>query len=197
MVTALIMAGGKGSRMQSPLEKPLVPIKDKPMIESIIRALEDAEKIDNIIVATTKNTPQTEKFLKNRGIKTIRTPGKGYVSDLEFIISKLKSDQVLLTITADLPLINSSTLDYVVEKYESCGKPALCVAVPPEIFKRYNLKPSLEFEGIIPSGLNILRCINKQQEEEVLLISKIELALNINSQDDIIFLEEYLTNSSR
>jgi adenosylcobinamide-phosphate guanylyltransferase len=195
MATALIMAGGKGTRMESSVEKPLIPIKGKPMIEMVIQALEGADKIDDIMVATSEYTPKTEKYLKERGIKRIKSPGMGYVADLEYIISKLGSDLVLLTITADLPLIKSSTLDYVLEEYEKCGKPAMCVAVHPEIFRRYNLKPSWEFEGVIPSGLNILRSINKQQEEEVLILNEIELALNVNSLEDIIFLEKLLGNS--
>lgn len=195
MATALIMAGGKGSRMESSLEKPLIPIKGKPMIEMVIQALQGAEKINDILAATSQYTPKTEKYLKERGIKRIKSPGRGYVADLEYVISKLGPDLVLLTITADLPLIKSSTLDYVLEEYEKCGKPAMCVAVHPEIFRRYNLKPSWEFEGVIPSGLNILRSINKQQEEEVLILNEIELALNVNSLEDIIFLEKLLGNS--
>ncbi len=196
MITALIMAGGKGTRMKSPLEKPLIKIKGKPMIESVIQALDGAEKIDSIIVATTKYTPNTEEYLKNKNVEIIRTPGEGYLSDLSFIISKFNSDQVLLTITADLPFIKSSTLDYVIKYYENCGKDALCIAVHSEFFRSYNLKPSWQLKGIIPSGLNILRSINKQQDEEVLFINEIELALNINSQDDIKFLEEHLTSNS-
>ena len=34
-----------------------------------------------------------------------------------------------------------------------------------------------------------------QQDEEVLLINEMELALNINSQDDIKFLEEHLSSN--
>lgn len=195
MITAVVMAGGKGTRMKSEQEKPLILIKGKPMIESVIQALNGTEKIDNIIIATTKYTPKTEEYVRNIGIKIIRTPGEGYISDLRFVISKFNSNEVLLTITADLPLIKSSTIDHVLDEYENCGKDALCVAVHSELFRRYNLKPSWQLKSIIPSGLNILRSINKQQDEEVLLINEIELALNINSQDDIKYLEEHLSSN--
>ena len=46
----------------------------------------------------------------------------------------------------------------------------------------------------VPSGLNILRSNNKQQDEEVLKLGKIELAVNINSFNDIVVLEEVLSN---
>ncbi len=186
------MAGGKGTRMKYPKEKPLIKISGKPMIEHVWNAVDSSKKVDSILVATTKNTPKTREFTEKRGIKTIETPGKGYVEDLAFIISKLVPDSILLTITADLPLISSSLIDHVLGEYEKCGKPAMCVALPIEIFENYNLKPSMVFDGIVPSGLNILRCINKIQDEEVLILSEIELALNINTCEDIKLIEKFL-----
>ena len=49
---------------------------------------------------------------------------------------------------------------------------------------------------VVPSGLNILRSNNKQQDEEVLKLGKIELAVNINSCEDIVILEKVLCNSA-
>ncbi len=46
------------------------------------------------------------------------------------------------------------------------------------------------FNNLVPSGLNILRGINKTQNEEVLIIEKIELALNINTCEDIKLLKK-------
>ena len=190
MVTVLIMAGGKGTRMNFRGEKPLIRIKGKPMIRYVIDALEGASMISDIIVATSKYTPKTHELMKKLGIKTIKTSGEDYVSDLGFVLSKLRG--ILLTISADLPLIRSDIIDHVVAEYRRCGKPAMCVAVPVEIFDRYNLKPSMVFDGMVPSGLNILRSINKQQNEEVLVMKKIELALNINNCQDIKLLEKFL-----
>ena len=61
------------------------------------------------------------------------------------------------------------------------------------IFKKHGLKPSIVLEDVVPSGLNILRSNNKQQDEEVLKLGKIELAVNINSCEDIVVLEEVLS----
>lgn len=196
MVTALVMAGGEGTRLKFKGEKPLIKILGKPMIRYVIDALFGASKIRDIIVATSIHTPKTDVFIKKIGLKTIETPGDGYVSDLRFILSEFELGDVLLTITADLPLIRSDILDQVIKEYEKCGKPALSVAVPLEIFKKYGLKPSMVFDGMVPSGLNILRSINKQQDEEVLIIEKIELALNINNCKDITFLEKILGDTN-
>ncbi|MCW4036576.1 MAG: NTP transferase domain-containing protein [Candidatus Bathyarchaeota archaeon] len=45
-VTALLMAGGKGTRMALRGEKPLLEVDGKPMIEHVIEALRDAGKVD-------------------------------------------------------------------------------------------------------------------------------------------------------
>ncbi len=192
MVTALVMAGGKGSRMNFDGEKPLIKINNQPMIMYVINALEGSKKIKDIIVATSKNTPKTDEFLKNQGIKTIVTPGNNYVHDLQFIISNFKLDNVLITITADLPLIKSNIIDHVLTEYEKSSKPAMSVMIPLDFFKKYDLKPTSVFENLVPSGLNILRSINKTQDEEVLILEKIELAVNINTCEDINLLKKLL-----
>jgi len=192
MITALIMAGGKGTRMELDVEKPLVEINEKPMIQYVIDALKNTDKIHNIIVATSGNTRRTKTFLKEQGIDTIETPGDGYVHDLGFIISNFKLDDILLTVTADLPLISSDILDYVLEEYEKSKKPAMSVLVPLHVFEEYGIKPTMMFENLIPSGLNILRSINKTQDEKVLIIERIELALNINTCEDIKLLKKLL-----
>ena len=192
MVTALIMAGGKGTRMELEVEKPLVEINGKPMIQYVINALKNTDKINKIIVATSKNTPETRTFLNEQGIDIIETPGDGYVNDLGFIISNLKLDDVILTVTADLPLINSDIINYVLKEYEKSDKPAMSVLIPIDVFKKYGIKPTMMFENLIPSGLNILRSINKTQDEKVLIIERIELALNINTCEDIKLLKKLL-----
>jgi len=192
MVTALIMAGGKGTRMELDVEKPLVEINGKPMVQYIIKALKNTDKINKIIVATSKNTPETRTFLNEQDIDIIETPGDGYVNDLGFIISNFELDDVLLTVTADLPLINSDIIDYVLEEYEKSDKPAMSVLVPIDVFEKYGIEPTMMFENLIPSGLNILRSINKTQDEKVLIIERIELALNINTCEDIKLLKKLL-----
>ena len=199
MVTAIIMAGGKGTRMDIDGEKPLVLIRGKPMVQYVCEAVQASLEIDQLLVATSKHTPLTTEFVKESGLKVIETPGEGYILDLGFIINELKrieqnssdSDGIIVTVTADLPLITGEILDEVILEYEKSDKPAMCVAVPRKFFTDYNLKPHLVMGDIVPSGLNILRRNNNQQDEEVLELRKFELALNINSPEDLISLEKY------
>ena len=60
----------------------------------------------------------------------------------------------------------------------------MSVLVPVEIFNDLGLDYSYEFEGNVPSGLNVLRSINIVQEEDQLICPKVELALNINTIPD-------------
>lgn len=189
------MAGGRGTRMGSSTEKPLIELGGETMIKRVIDAISDSKVVSEIIIATSPNTPKTQKFVQKMGYEVFETPGEGYVEDLQYFISESypeNPDQVLLTITADMPLITSKIIDDVLFEYERCGNPAMCVAVPVHIFQKYGLKPSIVLEDMVPSGLNILRSNNKQQDEEVLKLGKIELAVNINSCEDIVVLEEVL-----
>jgi adenosylcobinamide-phosphate guanylyltransferase len=185
MVIALIMAGGKGTRMSFNGEKPLILINNYPLIKYVIDALKDSKKVNEIIAATSKNTPETDEFLNKIGIKTIMAPGKDYIHDLGLILSNFDENDILLTVAADLPLITGDIIDKVLNEYEKSPEPAMSVMVPLEIFQKYSIKPTTVFDNLVPSGLNILRGINKIQNEEVLIVSKIELALNINTCEDI------------
>jgi len=198
MVIALLMAGGKGTRMNSDLEKPLIIVKGKPLIEHVLGALQDSSGVDEIIVATSPHSPETTLHMENLGFQVVVTPGRGYVEDLSFILSYEDfKDEIILTITSDLILITSEIIDRVLEEYHKSPTPAMSVMVPVEIFREHDLKASLVLENLVPSGLNILRGKDTEQDEEVLVLDKIELALNINSPEDIICLKKLWGNSRR
>lgn len=198
MVIALVMAGGRGIRMNSDWEKPMTIVKGKPLIEHVLRALQDSSRVDKIIVATSLHTPETEGHVENLGFAVLKTSGNGYVEDLSFILSQENfKDEVILTLTSDLPLITGEIIDLVLQEYHKSSRPAMSVVVPVEIFREHGLKPSLVLGNVVPSGLNILRGNDTEQDEEVLVLDKIELALNINSPEDIICLEKLWGNSRR
>ena len=117
--------------MKLALEKPLIKVCGKPIVEYVLAALKDAKKIDSIVVATSTCTPKTTELIKKLGFQVLETPGKDYVSDMGYAVRALKLG-VFLAIAADLPLVRGEMIDAVVERYERCGKPALTVAVPLE-----------------------------------------------------------------
>ena len=189
MIYAILMAGGKGTRLKVPQEKPLFKLRDKPLINFVLDNLKASKLIDEIVIAVSPNTVETTEYLNNaNGDYTILdTSGEDYLTDLSYILDyfeKESPDNILLFINADLPFISTETIDYVLNYYLESSKDALSVLVPVEIFKELGLDYSYEFDGNVPSGLNVLRSVNIVQDEDQLVIPKVELALNINTIPD-------------
>ena len=189
MIYAILMAGGMGTRLKVPEEKPLFKLHDKPLIKYVIDNLNASKLIDEIVIAVSPNTGKTTEYLKslNGNFKILDTSGKDYLKDLSYILDyfeKNSKKDILLFINADLPFISTETIDYVLEHYLNSDKDALSVLVPVEVYEKLGLEYSYEFDGKVPSGLNILRSENIIQDENQLVLSKVELALNINTIPD-------------
>ena len=177
-VTALVMAGGKGTRMTLSEEKPLLKIGGKTVIEHVLAALKNSEKVKSIVVAVSDYTPKTAKFMAGFPVKVIKTPGKEYVSDMGCAVKKLKL-QTVLAIAADLPLITGETIDGIVERYEQCGKPALTVVVSMETKEKLGLGGEYAFEVenrlVVPAGINVIdgrRIDEEELDEEICVVDR-------------------------
>ena len=190
-ITALIMAGGKGTRMALHQEKPLLKIGGKPMIEHIYNALKNVKEIDEIVVAVSRHTPKTAIFIKEFPAKVLETPGNGYVSDARYAVRRLKLD-IVLTISADLPLLTSKVIKKIIERYRLCNKPALTVVVPMERRERLGLGGEYVLEvgdrRMVPAGINVIdgRGIEQAElDEEIFVIDKEEVTVNVNTLRDL------------
>jgi len=195
-ITALVMAGGKGTRMKLREEKPLLYVCGKPMIERVLDALKSAEKVDEVVVAVSKRTPKTAKMMEKFSVKVLETPGKDYVSDVQYAVKKLELGTVM-TVSADLPLVTGKVIDEVIERYEQCGKSTLTVAVPAEKRERLGLKVDYFFEvggrRLVPAGINVIDGKNideKELEEETFVIDREEIAVNVNTPEDLKIAED-------
>lgn len=92
----VLMCGGKGSRINTSsntlgkkIEKPLIPINNKPLIEYTIDAILNSKKPFKIFAAVSSNTKETEDFIKynySDRITVLRTQGKGYSKDFANLI---------------------------------------------------------------------------------------------------------------
>ena len=186
-VTALVMAGGKGTRMALSEEKPLLQVGGKPVIEHVLVALKNAKKISSIVVAVSDYTPKTARLMLQFPVSIIKTPGKEYVSDMGYAVRTLGL-QTVLAIGADLPLITAEVVDAIVEYYERCGKPALNVVVSMETKAQLGLsgKYGFELDGshVVPAGINVIdgrRIDEEKLDEEILMLDQKEVAMNINT----------------
>ena len=199
-VTALVMAGGKGTRMGLPVEKPLIEVCGKPAIEYVIAALKNVKMIDTIFVATTKCTPKTAKLMTLFPVKVVETPGKDYVSDMGYAAQNLKLG-VFLAIASDLPLVTPQALEAIIEHYEHCGKPALTVAVPLETKTRLGMSVEYQFKmdsrDVVPTGINVIdghkRYGDEWLDQDIFLLDLPELAVNINTVAELQLAERLLS----
>ena len=59
------MAGGKGLRLKSEIEKPLYPLNDKPLMSYVLDNIKDSNLIEKTVVAVSPNAPNTKEYLIN------------------------------------------------------------------------------------------------------------------------------------
>jgi adenosylcobinamide-phosphate guanylyltransferase len=192
-VPALIMAGGRGSRMGLPTEKPLLPFLGKPLVDWGAQAIMDAKKVSEFYVVTSSNTPETEKHCLAKGWKVLRTDAKGYHNDLKQAVSKANLTGPILTMPSDVPAITGPFLDKIIEAFEVCGKDCLAVFVP--IKTRQDLGLSIsstdEYKGVwyAVSGVNIINGSKIQGDGKIetsaIITEETEVLLNINTVKDL------------
>ncbi|RLE54851.1 MAG: hypothetical protein DRJ40_09730 [Thermoprotei archaeon] len=200
-VKALVMAGGKGTRMGID-EKPLVKIRGEPMIKLVLNALIKARSVEEVIVLTSRYTPKTTRVVKEMKlprVKVMESPGAGFVEDIRYAIRNL-GPEVYLVVSADLPLITPSLIDFIVERYEKCGRSSLAVMIPTYVYELLGLKPSYVFKvgerSVVPSGINLIdgsKLREEELDEEYLVIAHEGLAMNVNRPEDISVCEKFLS----
>ncbi len=190
-ISALVMAGGKATRMNAKAEKPLLQVGGKCMIELVLDALKESKRVDRIIVAVSARTPQTADKARRLNIEVLETPGDGYISDMNYAIKKLGLHDVMV-VSADLPFVTSEIVDQAAGEYRSQGKPSLAVMIPVDVYERLGLKPEYVFDidgrNVAPIGVNIIdgTRINEPELEQAILVTESEeLALNVNTQSEL------------
>ena len=100
MISCVLMCGGKGSRLNTnptvKVEKPLLELKNKSLIEHMIEAVQNSKKNFKIYAAVSKNTVKTKEFLKSRycnDITLIETTGSGFSNDYLIVLQFFKDKE--------------------------------------------------------------------------------------------------------
>ena len=112
----LVMAGGKGSRMNISDEKLLLKYIH-PTILHVVNALQKAECFSKIIAVTSLHSPKTKEVLQNAGIDIFETPGKGFVVDLNSFL-KTTNEEVFI-VPGDLPLLDGKVIASIIKESQS------------------------------------------------------------------------------
>ncbi len=208
---ALVMAGGKGTRMNSRCEKPLLNINGKPMISYVLNALIDSKCLNHVWVAVSKNTVNTKIYLNEyyRSVRIIDTPAIDYVYDLNYALTYISNhmynaaEPILIT-AADLPLLDCDIVKYIIDMYEYYSKKDVWVVVVVSTkLLRYQVSSKLQVNGMDKyySGIsivnprvldNIIYNTHNSIKEEYMLIDDVRIAVNVNTMNDLKLAEMML-----
>lgn len=201
-MTALVMAGGRATRLSSDVEKPLVEINGTTILQRVLKALANSKSVERIVVAVSAKNVQTTRALRELGVEMIITPGVGYEEDMKTAIKQQHLSDVLV-VSADLPFLTSTLVEQAIEKYRAGGKPALSVMCPLTTLERLGVQPSHVFtidgRRLVPAGVNILngaRIDEPALDETMLITDAVELAVNVNTPRDIEIARELAKNES-
>lgn len=66
-IPVVVMAGGKSTRLEKDVEKPLLKINDKKMIETVLETVKKIKK--DFKIAVTPNTPETRSYCIKKTMK--------------------------------------------------------------------------------------------------------------------------------
>ena len=218
----VLMCGGKGTRLKKTLgldvEKPLIKLRNKPLIEYVINTLIWSNRFKGLFAAVSVNTPKTREFIKsNYGdqVTLIETTGRGYSEDYLKVIEYFKEMEnekkhgikKILFLPIDIPLISLDTLTQLIAINQE--KPCLTIVLEKGFVKSMGIMPS-EFELAIDnknycySGISIMdiKKIDVDMgnstegfasiDEEYKTLNRVEIACNTNTLEDLKTAEKFL-----
>ncbi|PCR92695.1 NTP transferase domain-containing protein [Natrinema ejinorense] len=189
------MCGGKGTRLESPHEKPLHPIDGIAMIDRVLAALETS-RIETSYAAVSPNAPATRSHLERTdGVATIETAGDGYVADLLAVLEHPDPSPPILTVAADLPLLEGSVLDRILAAHGD-GDASRTVCVPAALKRRLGVSIDTRLESddyLAPTGVNVVGTTDESTTmTDVYYDSR--LAVNVNRLEDARLAADRLRN---
>jgi len=125
---AIILAGGKGNRMEDVLPKPLVKVKDKAILAYQLDYLLNSKEIEKIILSLGYKAEEIEGYVKNNYPDynidfSVEKEPLGTGGALKFALLQTNSDFVLVLNCDDITDIN-------MKKLQSCACHTICVAHP-------------------------------------------------------------------
>ncbi|NWK06374.1 NTP transferase domain-containing protein [Marine Group I thaumarchaeote] len=184
----LVMAGGRGSRMEFPAPEKLLLEYEKPIIFHVIDSLNDSHCFSKVFAATSPNSPDTKYELEQRGIETLDTQGNGYVNDLNFLLQKM--DGFVFVVSGDLPLLDEAIIQKLIEL--NSGNVWTSFLVSKKFLNYLGLKSNLliNYDNIdcVHTGISIVNADKIQNldpvKENYIILDDKRIAFNLNTKKD-------------
>jgi adenosylcobinamide-phosphate guanylyltransferase len=199
---AVLLCGGRGTRLGGDVEKPLVEVGGRPMVARVLDALA-AARIARVVAVASPHAPDTRRALRGELAEETGVPcavldggGKGYVADLEVGLSAV--DGPAVTVAADLPLLRGRDVDGAIDAATppteepspggaAPGDPVRSVTVcVPAAYKRElgaSVDSSVDHAGtpVEPTGLNVVG----DGPDRTVVRERDSLAVNVNRPSDL------------
>lgn len=184
----IVLAGGKGSRMQSTEEKLLLKLKE-PIILHVANAMYESKCFSKILFLTSPNSPKTKKLLAQKNYETIDTKGLGYVKDLNGVLKSL-DDSVFVT-SGDLPLLDGEIIKKIVNLYDSSNS-WTSILVTKKLLESLGMSSSIDIEfNNQPCSYTGISLINSKNisdlqniEENYVIVDDKRIGFNVNTKQD-------------
>ena len=184
----LVMAGGKGTRMNLDNEKLLLKFK-KPIILHVVDSLKNSNSFSKILAVTSCNSPKTKKLLEENKIETFDTSGIGYVEDLNSTLKTI-NDHVLVT-SGDLPLLDEEIIKKIINQFDP-KKTWTSILVTNKFLTTLGLESdfSIDFDGQTChyTGISLVNSEKisslENLDENYIIIDDKRIAFNLNSKQD-------------
>jgi len=126
MLNAVILAGDKGGSFTEELNnKAFLKIRDKIMIEYVVKAIEDSPLVNKIAVVGP--VQQLNHYLKGR-IDYLIEGEEGLLENAIKGLDLFKEDDRVLLFTCDIPMLTSEAIDHFIEESEKI-KADLCYPI--------------------------------------------------------------------
>lgn len=121
-VGVIILAAGKGKRMQSNILKVMHNLNGRPLIDYVVNAVENSGVDVKPIVVVCAEDPAVENFLGDRAEYVVQNErlGTGHAVAMAEKILKYKTDAVVV-LYGDMPFIKPESIRKLVEKHEEKG----------------------------------------------------------------------------
>ncbi|SFH57243.1 GTP:adenosylcobinamide-phosphate guanylyltransferase [Halorubrum aquaticum] len=133
---AVLLCGGRGTRLDGDVEKPLVEVGGRPMVAHVLDALADAG-VTRVVAVASPHAPDTRRALRSGTVAdfgvgadlprtVIDGSGEGYVADLDVGLSVV--DGPAVTVAADLPLLRGRDVAAAIDEAVPGGDAGVSVA---------------------------------------------------------------------
>ncbi len=169
-MNAIILAAGKGTRMQSELPKCAYPFLGKPMIQYIVEACQKSN-VDNIYVVVGYKKEDIIAALKGYNVNfCTQEKQEGTGSAVKCCENDVVNQELTLILPGDMPLVDKGIIDGLIEKHRKDQNKLTVVSTIMDDPKRYG--------RIYRENGNVKKIVEaKDATEEILAIKEINSGL--------------------